>query len=504
VGDIHAAIDSKLVLHADYGPFTHVHILAHGDKASGLHFSGAGESRTVSGQELAMVVRALRRTGESKLAEPAVVTIASCDSANMGTVIGPGASVAHVLHEYGVPIVIGSQFPLSVRGSVLFVELLYEGLLWGNDPRIVVSNLRRRLRAELSETHDWASIVVYATLPPDFEQQMVEVRFEQTKRAIDAALHRTDFATDEWWYGDIDNPNEQEPSDHRIVLERLEDVALRLESLGGELQARAEVNNIAAFEGLRASMLKREAEYRLQRELMGQSATDYQYLFFDVEGTTANEFIKITQINIDTTSARSLLRKSLKRYAEVFKADKSQVWAVVQHLALAAALGDKRLFTPDAWMVAFTLSRWDLDSSDRRKVDQAHANLLELYVLAERFHTWDDVESCRPQVVNLDGQNAAEVPRNVAAALDHADKLVRRVDSSNFILVSTRRQLKRYLNLFAMMIQPAPTAVESWTDAYRPVVDLVAQLLNRLPVNPRYEQERAVEKFDADTFIRWR
>jgi hypothetical protein len=77
-----------------------------------------------------------------------------------------GGSLAHALHEAGVPLVIGGQFPISFAGSVAMVEVLYEGLLWGKDPRISISDLRRRLHSQFPHAHDWASIVAYASFPP--------------------------------------------------------------------------------------------------------------------------------------------------------------------------------------------------------------------------------------------------------------------------------------------------------------------------------------------------
>ncbi len=123
------------------GDITHVHILAHG-----MAFSDAGDERfglalhdarnpagipSVDGVRLAALLRTPDRQGG--ISGPSVVTIASCESANQGAVLGAGASVAHAVHEAGVPLVVGSQFPLSFAASVLMVECLYE-LLWGKDP----------------------------------------------------------------------------------------------------------------------------------------------------------------------------------------------------------------------------------------------------------------------------------------------------------------------------------------------------------------------------------
>ena len=141
-------------------PYTHVHVLAHGvpDEAIldgvhgyGLAFHADGDpgrrssesaARTssdrldvVSGTRLAAALRC-HPAGPigGELSGPAVVTVASCDSANVGSVIAPGASIAHQLHESGVPLVLASQFPLSVRGSAIMAEVVYSRLLRGEDP----------------------------------------------------------------------------------------------------------------------------------------------------------------------------------------------------------------------------------------------------------------------------------------------------------------------------------------------------------------------------------
>ncbi|MCK7492772.1 MAG: hypothetical protein MZW92_15495 [Comamonadaceae bacterium] len=44
-----------------------------------------------------------------------VVSLASCNSGNVGSVAGAGASIAHALHEAGIPMVVAGQFPALVR-----------------------------------------------------------------------------------------------------------------------------------------------------------------------------------------------------------------------------------------------------------------------------------------------------------------------------------------------------------------------------------------------------
>ena len=186
-----------------HGPYTHVHILAHGveyeegvDKRFGLALHSVNDPTVmdkVSGIRLATALRTSGSCGGAALALPTVVTIASCQGEQQGSVTGAGASVAHALHEAGIPVVITSQFPLSFPGSIRMTNVLYhQGLVRGRDPRVLLNKLRRELCAELATTHDWASIIAYASLPPDLEVQLRNVQISQIQRQISLAFKRYD------------------------------------------------------------------------------------------------------------------------------------------------------------------------------------------------------------------------------------------------------------------------------------------------------------------------
>ncbi len=179
-------------------PYTHVHILTHGDlsetspDAYGLVLRGPDDSsEVVSGDQFAS---ALTSVGAERIHRPTVVTVASCDSGNIGTVIMPGASFAHALHQSGIPLVVASQFPLSKEGSVPLAAM-YKGLLWGQNPLVLLQQLRAELHARYtSNWHDWASLVVYEALPQALPEQLETVQYFQAKRAINAALEHLDLA----------------------------------------------------------------------------------------------------------------------------------------------------------------------------------------------------------------------------------------------------------------------------------------------------------------------
>jgi hypothetical protein len=180
--------------------YTHIHILAHGDKdpeaedtsyALVLH-TAENEPDVISGERFASAFTCL--VGDA-IQRPAVVSLASCDSGNDGSVIIPGGSIAHVLHQAGIPLVVASQFPLSKEGSTLVVREFYRGLLWGESPWILLHRIRTSLHGRLTaHSHDWASLVVYEALPANLDEQLEVARYSQGKLAIDAALERIDRA----------------------------------------------------------------------------------------------------------------------------------------------------------------------------------------------------------------------------------------------------------------------------------------------------------------------
>ena len=174
--------------------YTHVHMLTHGDETSQDSYGlvlrdNDGASDVVTGERFAS---ALTSIGRESIRRPAVVTVASCDSGNIGTVTIPGASFAHALHQAGIPLVVASQFPLSKEGSIPLGGVLYQGLLWGEHPLVLVQRLRAELHARYTSIwHDWASLVVYEALPHAINEQLHTLH----------ATHAPDLPFDDRRYG---------------------------------------------------------------------------------------------------------------------------------------------------------------------------------------------------------------------------------------------------------------------------------------------------------------
>ena len=418
------------------GDYTHIHLLAHGvpytegvDHRFALQLRSArnrGQLDTVSATRLAALLRSFRRDHSSTLSQPAVVTIASCHGAEQGSVMGAGSSIAHALHEADIPLVISSQFPLSFQGSVIMVENLYRGLLWGADPRVLLSDLRRQLKAQLPETHDWASIVAYAALPGNIVEQLEGVHYSQVLRSIEAAFSFSDKMAYEKHEGKemaVLAPTQEQEELNR----RLADSKRRLRQLRDNLKESKNdprvVQQLAFMSGRLASAEKREAEL---------------------------DFNKDKWLPAEKRKSKWLttLQNAEQNYRAAFDTDRSQTWALVQSLILKSVINDWKQGTctyqfwrPDSEFrrnvaVAQVLSRIDeRHAPDREKRAFAIGDLIELVFMSLRCS--------RNQKEFLKRSEQAEKRlSNLASSLSAI------VEKGDWQLVSTRRQLSRYLNWF--------------------------------------------------------
>lgn len=440
------------------GNYTHIHILAHGVEvvegyntrfALALH-DERDPSKTdhISGARLATALRASTRPDNNNLSLPIVVTLASCDSGNVGSVAGAGASIAHALHESGIPMVVAGQFPLSFEGSVRLLECLYEGLLWGADPRPLLYDLRRRLYSQFQWNHDWASLTAYVSLPQDFDKQLPRVQIDRAMRSINAAMNHADEATRRLSKR-IRKSSTSEPQvpdeEKRVLLEsarhRIEEAKKRLERLLERFPKQS-----SHIHGLLASTEKRQAEILY--------AAASRFSLFD-------EKIRVRYEH----DYKELLRRARDHYWDSFLLERKDSWAVVQYLSLTLILQKSDQFEksaslpdeaeasdkakeraekdPDAlWSLAQLLSLYDLNSRKRDLRIWAHGNLIELYLLSLVMKPDND----RPE--------PEEAERR---ALQHTDSLVDIGGRDSFHVYSTRRQILRYIDWFSEIsnLEPA-------------------------------------------------
>jgi hypothetical protein len=425
-----AAIQDACAL-ADY---SHVHILAHGmarHDGFDLRFGIAlhdeadpeGPPDVVSGERLASALRPLARPDRESFARPMVVTLASCNGANGGSVVGAGASVAHALQEAGIPLVVAGQFPLTFEGSVELVETLYDGLLWGADPRSLLMDLRRRMHVLQPRSHDWAALTAYASLPVDFDDQLIDLRIGRARSALEVAMEHADRvlvgATNATNAGVRATPDE-------AMMKRASD---RIDRPWATMAALADELPHRRFEllGLLASLSKQRAEIELAASMMFETGESDRH----------------------RAACRALLERSRDYYRGVFQDRRDTAWAIVQYLVLALvvelpATGRDDPFSGlsmqrrDAllrlWELAQALSLEDLDDAEERE-GWALGNLVELPLIGQLLR--------RP----VDGGPAAGGWE--ALARKWLDELLLRSDSMPYQVYSTRRQLERYANWFS-------------------------------------------------------
>jgi CHAT domain len=323
-------------------PYTHVHLLCHGCELldqPGRY--GVALCRLRHPEEVEIVdgpalLRALTCGIEARL-PPTMVVLASCDSANAGTVEVAGASVAYELHQGGVPWVFASQLPLTYTGSAVLARMLYHGLLRGLDPRLVLKQTRIELARD-SRSHDWGSIVAFAAFPANFEDQVREFCVRQMRELIRSALGRLQS---QWEVSTILQPAARDEEFDAIAgcLRRWKEALSSLPESAGEW---------SEYFGVEAATYKQQSEF-------------------------ANEL------------ATGLLRKALASYRKAAELTLTNHWAVTQALALCILLKEP---TPDGWFeLASAAARFTIDKSPRDKSGRetiwSYGTLLELAVLHE-------------------------------------------------------------------------------------------------------------------------
>lgn len=439
IEDIQAACSS--------GEFTHVHILAHGlarqdgfDLRFGIALHDAadrsGEPDIVSGERLASALRPVARPGRDAIARPMVVTLASCNGANGGSVVGAGASVAHALQVAGIPLVVAGQFPLTFEGSLELVETLYEGLLWGTDPRSLLLDLRRRMHVLQPRSHDWASLTAYASLPADFDDQLCDLVIGRARAAIDAAMNYADRTVSEIYQ----RKAARDAGDATTVIDPTSAGSKDDWAKGAAEQARARIQRPWAvlerlvhrmperkveLTGILASLAKRRAEIELATSLL-------------------------VDRNDKGDTPKRLLQESAHYYDQCFRASAENSWAAVQYLSLslllelphegmnqeldeAAPYSAKRSKELSRLRrLCFLLSNEHLSSDETRR-GYALGNLVELQLISS--------------LVNMSHDQWDEL--RLQRAREWARQLIAR--SSTFQIYSTRRQLSRYALWFPLV-----------------------------------------------------
>jgi hypothetical protein len=414
--------------------YTHVHILAHGapyeesrDKRYGIVlYSDTDQAKgdIVDGERLAIALCAWDSSGRAKY-RPTVVTLATCDSGNIDSILTPGGSIAHALHGAGIPWVIASQFPLWMQASSIAAEVLYAGLLSGADPRWVLFELRQRLRAESPGTHDWASIVAYATVPWDLESQVDAFRDQQVRRKLEVQFARMD---------ELVGAHDQDPS-KRITRDAAA-VNAELDTLSSSIRAA-----LAAWSDEPAA----NDDIKKKAERMGMSGAS--------EKRIAIAYMLAGKVDEGTEA----YKRSRDMYRRSLDIEPFNHWAITQYLCviatpvLANAPGALEVLAHEYspwWTAARQIAEWQLSSANELDQLWALGTLAELELLGAAYGG-----------TNFNGTSAEE---QIVRCCQQMRKF--RGDQT-FAILSTQRQFRRYIeywnrNEWAGLARAALAALE--------------------------------------------
>lgn len=379
---------------ADNKPFTHVHLLAHGYPVGSAHrqrfgmalHSTTGDLEEVTPEQIEEALKPL-------VGHAAVVTLATCDAANLANTITSRRSIAHNLHVAGFPIVVASQLPLTKVGSNLMVETFYRALLAGKDVRLALHETRLALHESRQQTgHDWASLVGYARLPEGYADHLLDIRLE----SVLAALKTIQACSD------------------RLVAEGSRDAG-RFERGARQLQER-----ICALEGFLTESEKAGRRGVLEENLGLLGSAEKRL----------GEVCFVRSALGETDKWRDAMREALERshrwYLKGSEHNLSHHWTAVQCLSMEAALNG-RIANVGLWHAAVTAADIGLRAPKPKDVIWALGSLLELYLLAP-------LASQPPRTRETEA---------VWAQMKQAVGAQQEVDT--FPIESTERQLRRYV-----------------------------------------------------------
>jgi hypothetical protein len=344
------------------------------------------------------------------------VTLATCDSGNQTTVLVPGGSIAHDLHVEGVPWVFASQFPLTVPGSVRMAEALYPRLFRGDDPRQILFELRRQLYRSAQGDHDWASLVAYAALPRDFQNQVSDFYSRQVKQAINVLLERADGLA---------------------VVESKEDEESKEKTDARQQEIRSIIREVEEWLRVWRSRgtVGSSPDERVRRsEMIAMHGSTYKRIALLLAKTRGRKDPAEISRQEDP-EIKSYYRKALEHYRnsmnEAAAANVKYYWSATQVLSLQAVRGEGR--DPDAHNLASALAKRDTDSKEEDGARAwAYATLAELELL-RGYHA-------RPEPYDK-----AAIAKIIEDVKNYCGQVVAIAGPRSFHAGSTLRQFSRYL-----------------------------------------------------------
>ncbi|MEM7187511.1 MAG: CHAT domain-containing protein [Bacteroidota bacterium] len=294
-------------------PYTHIHILAHGSlifdhkKPSNFEYGIAFKSDTpleepykaTSAEEIKSLFESLDNDHL-----PYMVNYMVCDGANFTNGVKPNKNPIQATFDAGVPMVLGSQFPLSMPGADYFTKRFYKALFRGVDVRKILGDVRTGLYKKSDDFgFDWVSLVAYLDLPKNYEFELLK---NKTNIQLNVLNHYRDKGL-----------NDSESKDDFIALKA--NVSRTLDTLNEE---------VIALQGD-----SRNEELFL--EYCGLLASGYKRLAYI-------EHVESGALNSDTTDEQiKFLKKARTQYQMASNQNLSHHWSSVQYLSLQMVLTGK-------------------------------------------------------------------------------------------------------------------------------------------------------------------
>jgi len=387
-----ASLDALAKARIEFKP-SYVHLLAHGALTP---WAGPGRPKHNWGLRLGFVgedgvpPEDTAKVLAPDAGVPLVVTLAACDSANQTELTYTNYSIAQELHRLGVPVVIASQLPLTMAGSVVMAREFYRYLLEGDDVRRALHAARVAVRGAANAGHDWLSLVGYVRLPPEgYAKHLAEFGLRAELGMLDAQQNRADHLSVKG--GDPAEFDEVETQ----LRKRIAALIARRRDLDESSQRLVDESH-----GLLASGNKRLAELLFTRAEKLRDRRD-----------------------LDLGASREALAQSLACYRAAYCENIQNHWLGIQLLALQAVLRG-HFENPSDWQIVRRAAELVRDANE--KDFWACGTLAECHLLAP----------------------IAGAPKQLEAATAALDLLCTRAKgdkSERFAIDSTRRQINRFL-----------------------------------------------------------
>ncbi|HTE24164.1 CHAT domain-containing protein [Flavitalea sp.] len=413
-------------------PYTHIHVLAHGGKRS---LRGGSEEFTLILCQHGSHEEKEKVTGKS-LAEaivigqpaekPAIISLAVCDSGNVGNTVFSAGSLVYHLHNCGIPCVFASQFPLTQNGSVILLETLFKYLVEATDPRLALYEARIILSQE--QSHDWASLIAYTRFPENIDEQLEASSLHLMFNSMRVTNAWVDHVFKFW-----DQLNDEERT---RALQRLEE---RLSESIKQLSRHLNPGDNGT------SRLLTEA---LKAEHLGLLASAYK--------RQAEFFFKLSRLDAERAhdlirDSKFALNKAKEYYYGGFEANPTSHWTAMQYLSMKAITEGTLLDEVEIWFVTKRMAQRDEKNakSDLQR-SWAWGTLAEIHLLKPLL-------SGKP--ITDEDLLAA-----IVIAKEYLTKTAGTGDECLAARESTLRQFERYINWWPAM----------YKDSYPPVLKDIA------------------------------